>query len=52
MEHDEPHMIHLDPGVTGSLTWRFSQIGEFTFACLIPGHLEAGMRGKIVVRGS
>jgi len=52
MEHEEPHMIHLDPGDAGSLTWKFSQVGEFTFACLIPGHFEAGMRGKIIVRNS
>ena len=52
MEHEEPHMIHLDSGDTGSLTWKFSQNGEFTFACLIPGHFEAGMHGKIIVRNS
>ena len=50
MEHDEPHMVHLRPGETGEMVWQFTKAGEFYFACLIPGHLEAGMLGKITVR--
>jgi uncharacterized cupredoxin-like copper-binding protein len=50
MEHDEPHMVHLRPGETGEMVWQFTKAGEFFFACLIPGHLEAGMLGKITVR--
>jgi uncharacterized cupredoxin-like copper-binding protein len=50
MEHDEPHMVHLRPGETGEMVWQFTKAGEFFFACLIPGHLEAGMIGKITVR--
>lgn len=49
MEHDEPHMVHLKPGETGEIIWQFTKAGEFHFACLIPGHLEAGMIGKIMV---
>ena len=33
-----------------SCVWRFTKTGEFEFACLIPGHLEAGMHGKIIVK--
>jgi len=50
MEHDEPHMTHVQPGRDGSIVWQFTQAGEFSFACLIPGHFEAGMVGKVVVR--
>ena len=49
MEHDEPHMVHVAPGKRGDLVWRFNRAGEFEFACLIPGHFEAGMRGTIRV---
>ena len=49
MEHDEPHMAHVAPGASGEIAWRFTRAGEFYFGCLIPGHFEAGMIGKIVV---
>lgn len=49
MDHDEPHMAHVAPGKTGDLVWHFNRPGEFFYACLIPGHLEAGMIGTIVV---
>ncbi len=49
MEHDEPHMVHLKPGETGEMFWEFTKAGEFFFACLIPGHYEAGMFGTIKV---
>ena len=50
MEHDEPHMAHVKPGQTGEIVWQFTQPGEFQFACLIPGHFEAGMVGKVTVK--
>jgi uncharacterized cupredoxin-like copper-binding protein len=49
MEHDEPHMVHLKPGETGEMFWQFTKAGEFYFACLVPGHYEAGMFGTIKV---
>ena len=49
MEHDEAYMSHVDPGKKGEMIWQFNRPGEFHFACLIPGHFEAGMVGKIVV---
>ncbi len=49
MQHDEPYIAHVQPGATQRLTWRFTQGGNFEFACLVPGHLEAGMKGTIVV---
>jgi len=49
MEHDEPHMAHVDPGKTGQIGWQFTQVGEFYYGCLLPGHFEAGMVGRIRV---
>jgi uncharacterized cupredoxin-like copper-binding protein len=49
MEHDEAYMAHVAPGKRGEMVWLFNRPGEFEFACLIPGHYEAGMRGKIRV---
>ena len=50
MEHDEPYMAHVAPGKTETLVWQFTKVGEFQFGCLVPGHFEAGMVGKIAVK--
>jgi len=50
MEHDAPHMAHVKPGASGEIVWRFNRAGTFQFACLAPGHFEAGMVGRVVVR--
>ena len=50
MEHDEPHMVHVDPGQKQQLVWQFNRKGEFAYACLLPGHFEAGMRGTVEVQ--
>lgn len=50
MEHDEPHMAHVAPGKSGEIGWRFTNAGTFHFGCLIPGHFEAGMVGKVTVK--
>lgn len=50
MEHDDPNAKRLSPYTTGELLWRFTKVGEFEFACLIPGHREAGMHGKLIVK--
>jgi uncharacterized cupredoxin-like copper-binding protein len=50
MEHDEPHMLHVAPGKTGDMGWRFTRTGTFYYGCLVPGHFEAGMVGKINVK--
>lgn len=49
MEHDEPYMAHVAPGGAGEIVWTFNRAGDFDFACLIPGHYEAGMVGKVKV---
>jgi uncharacterized cupredoxin-like copper-binding protein len=51
MEHDEPWMAHVAPGGRGEMIWQFNRAGEFQFACLIPGHFQAGMVGTIDVAG-
>ena len=49
MEHDEPYMAHVGAGKAGEIIWTFNKAGEFDFACLIAGHYQAGMVGKIKV---
>ncbi|SDX70178.1 cupredoxin domain-containing protein [Roseicitreum antarcticum] len=49
MPHDTDNAITLQPGESGELAWTFASAGEFRFACLIPGHYEAGMFGPLVV---
>lgn len=50
MEHDEPYMAHVAPGKTETMTWQFTKAGEFYYGCLVPGHFEAGMIGKLIVK--
>jgi uncharacterized cupredoxin-like copper-binding protein len=50
MEHDDPNAKRVAAKKTGELVWRFTKPGEYEFACLIPGHREAGMYGKVVVK--
>ena len=50
MEHADPNMVTVEPGKTGELVWRFTRAGTFDFACLQPGHFEAGMVGKVAVK--
>jgi uncharacterized cupredoxin-like copper-binding protein len=49
MNHDDPNGKTLQPGNRAELVWRFTKPGTFEFACLIPGHREAGMVGHIDV---
>ena len=50
MEHDDPNGKRLAPGKKGDIVWLFNKAGTFDFSCLIPGHREAGMTGKIIVK--
>lgn len=49
MEHDDPNQISVAPGASGELIWHFTRGGTFEFACLEPGHFEAGMIGTVEV---
>lgn len=48
MDNDPTGMV-IQPGGTESLTWRFKRGGAVQFACHIPGHYDAGMKGRIRV---
>jgi uncharacterized cupredoxin-like copper-binding protein len=50
MEHEEPYMAHVQPGKTEEIVWLFNRAGEFNYACLVAGHFEAGMVGKVTVK--
>ena len=50
MAHEDPNAKRLGPKITSVLRWQFTQAGTFEYACLIPGHREAGMVGTVVVK--
>lgn len=52
MEHDDPNAKRVKSRQSSEIVWVFSKDGEFDFSCLIPGHREAGMHGKIIVKSS
>ena len=50
MEHDDPNAQRLAPKQVKEIVWKFTKAGTFEFGCLIPGHREAGMTGKVIVK--
>lgn len=42
--------ITLATGQRGGIVWQFDKPGAVDFACLVPGHMEAGMVGKVEVQ--
>jgi uncharacterized cupredoxin-like copper-binding protein len=50
MEHHDPNATRVSPKKTDEIVWRFTNPGEFEFACLIPGHRDAGMFGTVDVK--
>ena len=50
MEHDDPNARRVAPGHTSEIIWKFTKPGQFEFACLIPGHRDAGMIGDVDVK--
>jgi uncharacterized cupredoxin-like copper-binding protein len=50
MEHDDPNGKRVGVQASAELLWKFTKRGRFEFACLIPGHYEAGMKGTVVVK--
>ena len=49
MEHADANMITVGPGKTGEVIWQFTKAGKVDFACLQPGHYDAGMKGMVNV---
>ncbi len=50
MRHVDPNARRVAPKQTSEIVWKFTKPGEFEFACLIPGHYQAGMHGLIMVK--
>jgi uncharacterized cupredoxin-like copper-binding protein len=50
MEHDDPNATRVAPKQTSEMIWKFTKAGQFEFACLIPGHRDAGMIGTVAVK--
>ncbi len=50
MEHDDPNAKRVAPKQTSEILWKFTKPGRFEFACLIPGHRDAGMFGVAEVK--
>jgi uncharacterized cupredoxin-like copper-binding protein len=51
MEHADGNMVTVRAGQTGQVVWQFTEAGSVHFACLQPGHYEAGMKGLVTVAG-
>ena len=49
MEHEDDNMVTVPPGETGEIIWHFTRAGTIGFACLLPGHYDAGMKGTVRV---
>jgi uncharacterized cupredoxin-like copper-binding protein len=49
MEHSDPNQVSVAPGKTGEVIWQFTKAGKVDFACLQPGHYDAGMKGIVNV---
>ncbi len=49
MEHDDANQITVQPGKSGEIIWQFTKAGKVNFACLQPGHYDAGMAGTVTV---
>ena len=42
-------MVTVAPGKSGEIVWQFTKSGKIDFACLQPGHYDAGMKGAVNV---
>ncbi|EYD71437.1 cupredoxin domain-containing protein [Limimaricola hongkongensis] len=49
MAHDDPNSLLLEPGESAEIVWTFPEDGQVGYACNVPGHLEAGMKGKVAL---
>lgn len=51
MPMHDPNGISLRPGQTRILRWTFTRAGTIEYACHVPGHFAAGMKGTIHITG-
>lgn len=49
MEHADENRVTVAPDGTGEVIWQFTKAGKVDFACLQPGHYDAGMKGLVKV---
>jgi len=49
MEMHEPNSVSVKELETTEMVWKFKGPGKIEFACNIPGHYEAGMRGDVMI---
>lgn len=52
MEHEDNNMVTVQPGKSGEIIWQFTKAGKIDFACLLPGHYDAGMKGVVKVKST
>lgn len=50
MQHEDGNSISLEPGEAKELIWQFGKAGAVEIACHVPGHFEAGMMAKVLVK--
>ena len=46
-----PGEVSVGPNATASTVYVFDEAGTVEYACHLPGHLDYGMRGEVVVHG-
>lgn len=46
--HSHPNTVLIGPKETKEIIWKFSKAETLEFGCNIPGHYDAGMKGKFV----
>ena len=51
MEHEDDNMVTVQPGQQSEIVWQFGKSGTVHFACLQPGHYDAGMKGLVTIKG-
>ena len=49
MVHDDPNGRRITMSASEDMVWKFTKLGTFEYACLIPGHYESGMKGTVDV---
>jgi uncharacterized cupredoxin-like copper-binding protein len=48
---EEAEVEDIQPGASASLTWTFTEPGNYQLACHVPGHYPAGMALNVKVTG-
>ncbi|QEZ45147.1 hypothetical protein D2917_07745 [Cupriavidus oxalaticus] len=49
-ERTPPNAVAVEGGKSGEIIWEFTKFGTVSFACLLPGHYDAGERGTVIVQ--